>query len=140
MYHRKQEFNVQWNSRVEKLVTALEQNDRSTVKDFLLKHEKNPLKEHPTALDAIFEFSFKSLSEESSNLLGVVSFLMPDSISMDLFVAEDEAGEPNDLPEALDFCSDHDEFVSQTRWFFLANLVLDQVREGIGTSLHSGTC
>jgi hypothetical protein len=111
-------------------IAGIIKKHRSTIKDFLLKYEKNPRKAHPTALDAIFEFSFKSLGKESSRLLGVFSFLMPDSIPLDTFIPEDEDGEPSDLPEALGFCSDVFEFVfiSHAKLFLLANLIVGQVR------------
>lgn len=93
----------------------------STVKDFLRKYQKNPRRAlvdstRKSALDAIFELSFKSLIEESSTLLGIFSFLMPDKIAFDTFVHDDdvdnmEGDSWDDLPDALQFCSDEFEFV-----------------------------
>ncbi|KAK6000668.1 hypothetical protein QM012_003393 [Aureobasidium pullulans] len=83
-----------------------------TIKDFYLTYE-DPHQIPPIALDAIFESSFKSLDEKSSNLLGMFSFLMSDSIPLDLFnpeTCEDRGENLGDLSEAIGCSSDEFEF------------------------------
>lgn len=64
---------------------------------------KNPRRAHATnELVALWEFSFKSLSENSLSLLGIMSYLMPDIIPHELF----EADADGQFSEGLDFCSD----------------------------------
>lgn len=63
----------------------------------------NPRRAHATnELAALWEFSFKSLDENSLSLLGVMSYLMPDIIPQELF----EAGVDREFSEGLDVCSD----------------------------------
>ena len=66
-------------------------------------YTKNPRRAHATnELALLYEFSFKSLDENSLSLLGVMSYLMPDIIPQGLF----EAGANREVSESLDFCSD----------------------------------
>ena len=73
-----------------------------TIAEFLSIYEKNPKRAHSSELQAIWDLSFKSLSSESSLLLGICSVLMPDNISQTIF----EIGEMPDVPDDLDFCMD----------------------------------
>jgi hypothetical protein len=74
-----------------------------SIHEFMTMYLKNPRRAHATdALSALWDFSFKSLDEESLFLLGVLVFLMPDLIPQDLF----EASDGKIFPEDLSFCSD----------------------------------
>jgi hypothetical protein len=74
-----------------------------SIQEFMAMYLKNPRRAHATnELAALWDFSFKSLDQNSLSLLGVMSFLMPDVIPQELF----EAGPNREFPEDLDFCSD----------------------------------
>lgn len=54
------------------------------------------------SINALWELSFKSLDADAHAILGVMSFVEPDSIPQALF----EPPSPTDLPESLRFCAD----------------------------------
>ncbi|KAI1154881.1 hypothetical protein F4825DRAFT_471142 [Nemania diffusa] len=58
------------------------------------------------ALDALWRLSFNSLATESSNFLGVVAYIAPDSIPQELFKVKNVS----DLPMDLKFCVDDSSF------------------------------
>jgi len=53
------------------------------------------------SLDAVWRLSFESLNENCAMMLGILCYLMPDSIPQALF----EPSDRNDLPATLNFCS-----------------------------------
>ena len=77
-----------------------------TIEEFLAVYEKNTQKMHGlrgyTSLDAVWQISFESLNPTSSAFLGVLSYMMPDSIPQALF----ETHDPACLPDTLSFCND----------------------------------
>lgn len=76
-----------------------------SIEEFLRLYSRNTRKFHGSSLEAVFKLSFESLDEQSAALLGVMSFLTPDSIPQKLF----ESGDPARLPDALKFCADGDD-------------------------------
>ncbi|KAK1771978.1 hypothetical protein QBC33DRAFT_616154 [Phialemonium atrogriseum] len=54
------------------------------------------------SINALWEISFKSLDPQTHAILGVMSFIEPDSIPQTLF----ETDSPASLPASLSFCSD----------------------------------
>lgn len=75
----------------------------STIQEFMTMYLRNPRRAHATnEMAALWDFSFKSLDQNSRSLLGVLSYLMPDIIPQELF----DAGAGREFPEDLDFCSD----------------------------------
>lgn len=73
-----------------------------TIKEFISVYEKSTQRFNHRALDAVWRLSFESLGVESSEFLGVVSYVAPDSIPQALFEPE----KPPDLPGILQFCAD----------------------------------
>lgn len=74
-----------------------------SVQEFMTMYLRNPRRAHATdALSALWYFSFKSLDAESLHLIGVLSFLMSDLVSQDLFEVSDD----RQFPEDLEFCFD----------------------------------
>ncbi|KAI1083670.1 TPR-like protein [Whalleya microplaca] len=78
-----------------------------TIQEFLKVYDRDKERIHLRSLDAIWHLSFESLSPEAFRLLGILSFLMPDSIQYDLLYREDMV----DLPSLISFCTDDDECV-----------------------------
>ncbi|KAI0384927.1 hypothetical protein F5Y04DRAFT_276993 [Hypomontagnella monticulosa] len=79
----------------------------SSIQEFTTMYSKNPRPTHATAeLSRIWEYSFKSLDAQSRSLLGVMSFLMPDTVPQQLF----EAGDSQGFPQDLQFCPDANTF------------------------------
>lgn len=75
-----------------------------SIQQFMTMYLRNPSCAHAAnKLAVLLDFSFMSLDKNSLSILGVISFLMPDIISQELF----EAGTNRKLPEDLDFCSDN---------------------------------
>lgn len=72
-----------------------------SIQEFTTMYLKNPRAAH-NELEALWEFSFKSLDSNSRSLLGIMSFLMPDIILQELF----EPSPNRPLPEDLSFCSE----------------------------------
>lgn len=74
-----------------------------SIHEFMTLYMKNPRRTHATnELTALWDFSFKSLDENSLSLLGVMSYLTPDGVPQELF----EGGAGRKYSEDLDFCSD----------------------------------
>jgi hypothetical protein len=77
-----------------------------SISEFMEMYKKMPDKVHGvsgnSSINALWEFSFKSLSNESRTILGVMAFLSPDNIPETLF----EAREQGSLQHSLKFCTD----------------------------------
>ena len=73
-----------------------------SVSEFMKVYLKNPRRAHSQGLQELWDFSFQSLENQSFLFLGIMSYLMPDSIPQLLFDLDDES----DLPEELDFFAD----------------------------------
>lgn len=77
-----------------------------SIVEFMKIYNRYPDKMHGISgnrsINALWDFSFKSLDAQSSAILGVLSFVNPDSIPQALF----EPPSASDLPESLRFCSD----------------------------------
>ncbi|KAG9250320.1 pfs domain-containing protein [Emericellopsis atlantica] len=72
-----------------------------SIRDFMIVYLKNPRMAHERGeFKAIWEISFQSLNEDCRTLLGIVSFLMPDSIPHEVLGGEVHG----DLPDDLVFC------------------------------------
>ena len=56
-----------------------------------------------SAINALWDFAFKSLDPQSRTVLGILSFVSPDSIPQSLFELDKIA----DPPDSLLFCADH---------------------------------
>ncbi|OBT61237.1 hypothetical protein VE03_09669 [Pseudogymnoascus sp. 23342-1-I1] len=72
-----------------------------SIAEFMRIYLENPKDAHKSKLEAIWDFSFKTLKPDSAIFLGIVSFLMADNIPQSLF----EFDSKSDLPEDLEFCS-----------------------------------
>ena len=76
-----------------------------SIRDFMVMYLKNPRMAHERGeFRAIWDISFKSLDESCQALLGIVSFLMPDSIPQEVLGGERDG----DFPDGLTFR--HDDF------------------------------
>jgi hypothetical protein len=87
-----------------------------SIAEFMSIYLKNPRRVHDTDLQALWDFSFRSLEPETRQLLGVLAFLMPDDIPQSLF----ETGKEELLPESLKFCADEFRYIGLhmiTPWF-----------------------
>jgi hypothetical protein len=74
-----------------------------SIEEFMKLYSRNAQKiENRTSLDTVWKLSFESLEKNSYQLLGVLSFLMPDSIPDALLRPSDTVM----LPECLMFCED----------------------------------
>lgn len=77
-----------------------------SITEFMNFYNQYPSRMHGISgnrsINALWDMSFKSLDPKSLAILGVMSFVEPDSIPQALF----EPGSPMNLPEALQFCSD----------------------------------
>lgn len=77
-----------------------------SISEFLEMYERMPQKVHGvsgnSSINALWDMSFKTLSEQSRTILGVMAFLAPDSIPQALFEVDDS----DDLPHSLKFCTD----------------------------------
>jgi hypothetical protein len=78
-----------------------------SIREFLSVYENNTEKLHDKTLATIWKLSFESLDAQSGGLLGVLSYVVPDSIPQELF----RTPSPEDLPSSLQFCSDELECV-----------------------------
>lgn len=84
-------------------IAALIYEGELSIEKFMKMYLKNPHRAHATdALSALWDFSFRSLDEDSLHLVGVLSYLMPDLITQDLFEVRDD----KEFPKDLEFCSD----------------------------------
>jgi hypothetical protein len=79
---------------------------RWSIREFLGRYEKDARRIHTKSLDAIWHLSFESLSKDSFTLLGIVSFLMPDSIPSNLL--SDAEQNDADLPALANMFKDDD--------------------------------
>lgn len=91
-------------------MAAMIRDNTWTITEFMEAYRKNPRKAHTTDLEAIWDFSFRSLEKkypQSLRILGVAAFLMPDNIPQAVFQY------PNDSEEAegFEFCKDDFEYV-----------------------------
>lgn len=80
-------------------------NQRSwSIQEFMRIYDKNTMKLHGNAhIATVWKLSFESLCASSAAFLGVLSYLMPDSISQELF----QSADPKLLlPTSLQFCAD----------------------------------
>ncbi|KAL3952370.1 hypothetical protein ACCO45_012313 [Purpureocillium lilacinum] len=74
-----------------------------SIQEFMTIYLKNTRRAHATnELLALWEFSFKSLDQNSRTLLALMSFLMPDIIPQEIF----EASTENSVPDHLRLCLD----------------------------------
>ena len=73
-----------------------------TIQDCFRAYQKSPNRLRTNALDAAWQLSFESLSDDGATLLGIISFLMPDKIQEEIFLE----GSKIDIPDKLQFCSD----------------------------------
>ena len=77
-----------------------------SIHEFMELYKEHPRRMHGlsgnNSIDALWDFTFRSLDAQSSDILGVLCFLSPDSISQMLF----ENPGCEQLPEPLQFCAD----------------------------------
>ena len=74
-----------------------------SIKEFLEVYSRNAQKmDHKASLETVWKLSFESLDADPASLLGLLTFLMPDSIPILLF----HPGDPELLPERMKFCND----------------------------------
>lgn len=82
-----------------------------TIEEFLSIYDRNTRKmlgmSGRNSLDAVWKLSFESLDLKGAALLGVLSYIGPDSIPQALF----EAFDSSSWPKALRFCSDEFTYV-----------------------------
>ncbi|MCJ1309172.1 hypothetical protein MMC25_002828 [Agyrium rufum] len=83
------------------------------------------------SIDAVWKISFKSLNLEGATMLGVLSYLMPDSIPQALF----EPSHPEELPTTLEFCS-HELVLSDVIDDLLTLALIKRDKETRTLSLH----
>lgn len=72
-----------------------------TIEEFLVQHSRNP-KRAESRVKTVWQLSFASLGDQSSKILGVLAYVMPDNIPDELFMST----KTNDLPPRLEFCVD----------------------------------
>lgn len=77
-----------------------------SITEFMRFYDEHPSDVHGVSgnrsINTLWELSFKSLSPESSAILGVMSYVEPESIPQALF----EPASADSLPPSLAFCSD----------------------------------
>lgn len=77
-----------------------------SITEFLRFYEQYPSEVHGISgnrsINALWEISFRSLDPQSKAILGILSYVEPDSIPQALF----EPKSPADLPASLRFCSE----------------------------------
>ncbi|KAF2722639.1 NB-ARC and TPR domain protein [Polychaeton citri CBS 116435] len=83
------------------------------------------------SINALWNMSFRSLSEKTSAVLGVLTFLSPDSIPQKLF----ENTDPSVLPDSLKFCVDPFDFSDEMETLMTLALV-KRNREQRTFSIH----
>jgi hypothetical protein len=103
-------------------MAALMNARRISSTNFLNLYEKNPQRIHRErktgwkyigyqhALDTVWKISFASLGGDASLCLGILSWLVPDSIPYALF----EHSETVNLPETLSFCQDDFRYLGES--------------------------
>lgn len=98
-------------------------------------YKKMPDKVHGvsgnSSINALWQLSFKSLSNECRTILGVMVFLAPDNIPQTLFEVED----PGILPESLKFFTDPFSF-SEHIEVLLTLALVKRDREQRAFSIH----
>ena len=76
------------------------------IEEFVKIYNRQPQKVHGifgnTSINALWDMSFRSLNDRTRAILGVLSFLSPDSTLKPLFETKD----PDVLPNSLKFCKD----------------------------------
>ena len=77
-----------------------------SIAEFMKIYDQHPSEMHGvsgnSSINALWDFAFKSLDQQSHAILGALCFVAPDSIPQSLFQPKCAA----DLPESLRFCSD----------------------------------
>lgn len=77
-----------------------------SIYEFMELFREHPRKMHGvsgnSSIDALWDFTFRSLNTQSFDILRILCFMSPDSIPQVLF----EVADRNQLPESLNFCSD----------------------------------
>lgn len=73
-----------------------------SIAEFMRIYSKNPKRAHESELESLWNFSFASLGKDSRTLLGIASFLAPDSMPQFLFEFEQD----EKLSEDLMFCTE----------------------------------
>lgn len=73
-----------------------------SIAEFMRIYSKNPRRAHESELQAVWDFSFASLGNDSRTFLGIASFLVSETIPQFLFESEEDG----DLPSDLGFCTD----------------------------------
>ena len=73
-----------------------------SIEQFVPVYMKSTKRLHQTALDAVWKLSFEALDSMSSALLGVLSYIAPDSVPQALFEPTDSSR----LPKTMHFCND----------------------------------
>ncbi|KAF8851460.1 hypothetical protein BDZ45DRAFT_730880 [Acephala macrosclerotiorum] len=91
----------------------------------------NRLNGHALAISAIWRLSFISLTPSAKSLLGVLSFVMPDSIPQALFMPANS----EDLPASMRFCADEFDF-SEVLEILLTLALIKRDRKTKDLSLH----
>lgn len=81
-----------------------------SIEEFVEMYKRYPQKVHGifgnSSINALWDMSFRSLSERACAILGVLAFLSPDSIPQTLF----EPMDPSVFPDSLKFCKDPFDF------------------------------
>ena len=81
-------------------MAGLIQRFKFSIKDFFVLYTKSPRAAHGRdEIKAIWDLSFQSLTTDSQEILGVISYLMSDRIQSDMFTRED----PGQFPRAWHF-------------------------------------
>ena len=93
-----------------------------SIEEFMIIYEQNAQSLHKfskssNSLDTVWQLSFQSLDIPTSTLLGILAFLVPDSIPQSLF----EIGATK-LSKALKFYADRLEYVLRSSTFIHADL------------------
>jgi hypothetical protein len=77
-----------------------------SISEFLNVYKKMPNKVHgisgSSSINALWDISFRSLSDSGRTILGIMSFLAPDDIPQAIFEIRDEGV----LPDSILFCAD----------------------------------
>lgn len=106
-----------------------------SIPEFMELYKEHPRKMHGvsgnSSIDALWDFTFRSLDAQSFEILGILCFLSPDSVPQIFF----EGADRDQLPKSLDFCSDP--FVFSDTIGKLLNLALIKKDKNTRTlSLH----
>jgi hypothetical protein len=78
-----------------------------SIAEFMEIYDQHPSKMHGVSgnnsINALWDMAFRSLDDHCRAILGVLCFVSPDDVPQALFERESAS----DLPESLQFCSDH---------------------------------